>query len=666
MRSIRGSFFAGKKAGSHRPFRSLTALALAAIMVITSVSIVFASDEYPVREGDFDTPGSGDVLMGIEGTFVPVDEAAKTALLQRVNEIRKEACDEGIPSPGDRNVALRSSDYVPIKWSGLIELVAAMRAAEASVYIGHARLSTNSSVFNNGYGVSTNGENLAWNWMGPTVDAILYGIEQWYSEKDDWIAGTPGAVTGHYTSMINPSMKYIGLAGFYNSAAKYVMTVTNQLSMSSGLNEDVAGIGGPVTQKTLVKLASVTAFSISGSKVVRTGETVSFTNRATVTTDSSGNGSYTSRGVGPLFTGITWQSSDPSVATVDSSGRVTAVNVGETIITASVNGTSLSDSVTLNVVPAGLDPDLRFSAASISLSDDLAVNFKIPSAPFTGTGAAASDPFVKISFRGEEYTISEFENEGSRYSFRFSDIAPHFMNENIEARLYATVGGSGPEPMLVASVDYSVVKYCKDLLSAYADTPGSDELKKLVVDTLLYGAAAQVYMGHDTDNLASDALTAAERAYGTTSGGASFADLIDSHYETIQDPSVTWETCALYLDSGIKVRMKFSSADISGLGLDVTCGVNIHHISSNKFESLGNDEYYVYFDGLNPADSSEICYASFRNGDNEMVSNTFRFSVDSCIYQIFSVNPGSSNLNDLLWALVYYCRSAREYVAAMS
>ena len=651
------------KARGHGRLAPAVAFFVAAVLVFTSLSCVFASDSYPDREGDFSVPGSGDVLMGIEGTFVPVDETAKATLLARVNQIRKEACDEGVPSPSNRSVPLKSSDYVPLKWSGLIEMVAAMRAAEASVYIGHGRLASNSNVFNNGYGASTNGENLAWNWEQPTVDAILYGIEQWYEEKADWLSGTPGAVTGHYTSMIDPRMKYIGLAGFYNSSARFAMTVTNQLSMSSGFDESVAGIGGPVTQKTLVKLASLTDFSISGGTAVRTGETVSFTNRATVTADSSGSGTYTSRGVGPLFTGVTWQSSDPSVASVDGTGKVTAVAPGQTVITASVNGTSLSDAVTLNVIPDDLDPGVMISAASVSLSDDLTVNFKIPSAPFTGSGAAVSDPFLKIYFRGGEYTVSSFKNEGGAYSFSFRNIAPHFMNENIEARLYVSVGGG--EPQIADSVNYSIVKYCKDLLAILAETEGSGPLKKLLVDTLNYGSAAQIYMGHDTGNLASDALTAAEKALGTQEGGSSFQMAINSSYKVVSNPSVQWKTCGLYLDSGIKVRMRIMTSDISGLVLSVTDGTGFSWTAeASEFESLGGNEYYVYFDGLNPAMLRKVFYAVFTRNSAE-VSNTFRFSVDSYIYNVLIDGP-DIGLNRLVWMLLYYGDSAAEYVESMS
>ena len=656
-----GLNYEGKTAKKHINPAALAALLLAAVMAFSSFTFVTASDSYPDREGDFSIPGTGEVLMGLEGEFVKVDNDAKARLLARVNEIRKEACDEGVPSPDDRTVPLTSADYVPLKWSRLVELVAAMRAAESSVYVGHGRLASNSSVFNNGYGAVTHGENLAWNMLDASVEGILYGIEQWYEEKADWINNNTDAQTGHYTSMIDPGMRYIGLSGFYSSAGKYRLTVTNHLSAASGLDESVAGLGGPVTQKTLVKLSYLTGFSINGKTIVKPGETVELENTAVITAQASGIGDRLSYGRGPLFTGISWNSDNPSVASVDSMGNVTAHVEGRAVITASVNGTQLSDSVTVDVIPANVDPDIRLSGASITLSNDLSVNFKVPSAPFRSSDAAASDPFLKIVFRGEEITLTEYKNEGSVYSFSFKDIAPHYMNENIEATLYATVGES---TIPTSRVDYSIVKYCKNLLAALSDSTVDAALKKLLVDTLTYGSSAQEYMNYNVDSLAVSALTPAELAYGSEGGTVSFTQVINSSYRTVASPLVTWETFGLYLDYGINVRMKVSAESVNGLSLFVTDnGEYSRTVPASKFEAIGNNEYYVTFEGLNPSLLRTVLYAVFMQ-DGNAVSNTFRFSVNSYFYTLISDENVDWATYNLTWSLVFYGDSAQEYVEA--
>ncbi|WP_238861027.1 Ig-like domain-containing protein [Clostridium sp. YIM B02569] len=54
---------------------------------------------------------------------------------------------------------------------------------------------------------------------------------------------------------------------------------------------------------------------------------------------------------------VNWSSSDESVATVDSNGKVTGVKEGQTTITATINdGSNISESCTVNVIPKTTDP----------------------------------------------------------------------------------------------------------------------------------------------------------------------------------------------------------------------------------------------------------------------------------------------------------------------
>ena len=390
---------------SKEKLKVVTAFLLALTMTVGAVPAVFSSDDFPVREGDYADAGEGNVLMGIEGEFVAIDEAAKEALLAEVNRIRREACEEGIANPNDRTRKLTIDNYVPLKWSQLLEKATAMRAVESSVYIGHARLSSDSSVFINNYNVRVNAENLAWNWESADIDAILRAIAQWSDEKDDWVLNTDNdkandstEQTGHYENLINPKLRYIGLAGFFNNSSRYAMTVANQLSSTSSvLDESVAGVGGKVTQTTRVDINKLSGFSISGPSMLSPGDSASLSNRATVTISGSS-------GHGPLFSGIIWESSDPGIVTVDGCGNVAAVSEGSATITAIVEGTKLAGTLDINVAKA-IDPELGFLSAFLSLSDSLAVNFKIPSAQFTGASAIASDPFVKFTFNGTEYVV---------------------------------------------------------------------------------------------------------------------------------------------------------------------------------------------------------------------------------------------------------------------
>ena len=170
----------------------------------------------------------GNVIVGLKGEF---DTPNKDAILAEINRIRKEAVDQGLV---DR--------YVPIKWSTDLEKTALVRAAEASITVGqHARL-TNKNIWT-AYPDRVGSENLAWNNSG-----INKAIQQWYGEKADYIQEKNGVAvtgqTGHYKSLINPNLTYMGIAAFRNSKAPYGGVTAAQALASSGNSESLVGTYG--------------------------------------------------------------------------------------------------------------------------------------------------------------------------------------------------------------------------------------------------------------------------------------------------------------------------------------------------------------------------------------------------------------------------------------
>lgn len=279
-----------------------------------------------VLQTDVTTAKSGRMFLGIRGSYIT--DMQNT--LDRINAIRKEACDEGIKDPRDESRNLTSSDYVPIKWSSDLEYIARIRAAEASVYRQHIRL--------NGYdcfaisspdGVRSYGEVLAWN----STKQFLQGVEQWYREKTDWVKNT-GKVTGHYTQMIDPDNIYVGLATFINANAQYSTTTagefTSQQSLDYNLGTSHAVLdesAGPAIDNCIqtveVKNEKITA----GIKEL-TGP---------LTAKNSMHAEFALTGYGwkmePLSE-VTWMSSDTKIANVDNAGNVTGVHEGTVDITA--------------------------------------------------------------------------------------------------------------------------------------------------------------------------------------------------------------------------------------------------------------------------------------------------------------------------------------------
>lgn len=274
---------------------------------------------------DVTTVKTGRMFLGIKGSYITDMQNA----LNRINAIRKEACDEGIKDPRNERRNLTSSDYVPIKWSSDLEYIARIRAAEASVYRQHIRL--------NGYdafaiyspnGVRSWGEVLAWN----TSRTFLQGIEQWYREKKDWVGNT-GKVTGHYTQMIDPDNIYVGLATFINPNAGYSTTTAGEFTSQRNLDYSQGTSGavldesaGPAIDNCIqtveVKKDKITA-SMSDFNSLAAPDSVQAEFNLTVY-----NCKMETLGA------TKWTSSDVKTAAVDNTGKVTGVHEGSADITA--------------------------------------------------------------------------------------------------------------------------------------------------------------------------------------------------------------------------------------------------------------------------------------------------------------------------------------------
>lgn len=279
------------------------------------------------------TPANGNVLMGISGTYYT--ETADV-ILKRLNEIRLEACEEGVRNP-DTGEPLTMDDYVPIQWSSDLEAIARLRAAEATVNQDHTRP--------NGTGcftvVTANGErswaeNLAWNYSG-----LMAGIEQWYSEKNDWVKQTAGKVTGHYTNIIDPKHHAVGLGAFRLSSGGWY-AVAQEFSRKDGLDARKDSSKGVCMQNMEVQGTKVTNLTYTGAKTEFLQEGESCRDSINVKVQY-GTKNFT----GPYQAGGYWSTSNERVVAVDSTGEVIAVGKGMAVISLYAGTKSLSSQITV-------------------------------------------------------------------------------------------------------------------------------------------------------------------------------------------------------------------------------------------------------------------------------------------------------------------------------
>ncbi|MGN0155595.1 MAG: CAP domain-containing protein, partial [Lachnospiraceae bacterium] len=287
-----------------------------------------------VLETDVTVASDGCTLLGVYGSYYSQAQEA----LDRINEIRKEACDAGnVPDPRNTSRMLSAADYVPIKWSTDLESIARIRAMEGGLAYGfmasgHNRLNGKDTFSVKYNGVSSYAEDLAYNWG----TSMVSGINQWYAEKSDWVNQVSGTVTGHYTSMINPNYTYVGLGDFYTEEAAYPNTLAGEFcSSSQNLDQTMQPAQTDVMQKIEVKDSYITGYVLEGVDTIYTDKTTTLTPKASLI-----NGSNTHKLW--ILDSVTYTSSDTSVATVTDAGVVTGIKNGTTTITVKSGETTLA------------------------------------------------------------------------------------------------------------------------------------------------------------------------------------------------------------------------------------------------------------------------------------------------------------------------------------
>ena len=292
-------------------------------------------------------------------------------------------------------------------------------------------------------------------------------------------------------------------------------------------------------------------------------------------------------------------------------------------------------------IPKPTLPAFKIASANLTLSDSIAVNFKVKAEVYE----AYENVYAVISCGTNTITINNpvYKEAEGLYVFSFTGIGPQKMKDSISCTLYGTANGQG----YTKTVEYSVYKYCTNQLAKSNDPA----FKAVVTDLLNYGAAAQVYANYKTDDLVNAGID-------QTYASATLADPVNqlnTKLVEIENPTVAWKGASLYLESRVNARLTFEAADLTGLTVKfVIDGVES---VTDKFEPVPNKEnrYYAYFDNLTPAQMRTAFTATVYK-DGVAVSNTLQYSIQS--YVVGKTTAGVA-LNDMLVAMLKYADSCK-------
>lgn len=306
----------------------------------------------------------------------------------------------------------------------------------------------------------------------------------------------------------------------------------------------------------------------------------------------------------------------------------------------------------MNFIPIEVPDTLKISTVSLSLESSITMNFKVLKTDL----ADFEDPYVVFTCEGDELTVTEYKEQGEYYVFSYPGISPQLMNDEVNAVLYATYSNDGEVYSSPAKI-MSVREYAYTLLDRYSSADYA-ELRTLLVDLLNYGAAAQTYVGYQTDELVNADLTEEQRSWGTNDE-PEFENIRDYHYMTIDSPASEWLGSGLVLNNSVTIRAKFSVEDIENKTVVITCGNGEFTYSKDDFVKAEDGNYYVYCDELFANEmSKEILLTVYDNGIQ--CSDTMRFSIESYAKLVHDSYAGTA-LDDLTTAMMRYGRSAEAY-----
>ena len=259
---------------------------------------------------------------------------------------------------------------------------------------------------------------------------------------------------------------------------------------------------------------------------------------------------------------------------------------------------------------------LKIAGANVSLQESISLFFAVDPA----CASEYTDLYVEFKKGDVVTTSSETVNLGGRTCFRFSNIAAKEVNDTITVTLYGTFNG---KVYKAEEYSYSVATYCYNRLAKSSDA----KFKRVCVDLLNYGAAAQTYFSYNTENLANAALTDEQKAFGSTE----YSALTDNRTNSGEYTDYGVKAFNLVYEEVIKVLVAVEAKDLNGVVAKVTLDGKVYEIASSEFTPLtigGVQCYAFYFTNILPNQTRSVFSVTLEK-DGVAVGNTMTYSIES-------------------------------------
>ena len=282
---------------------------------------------------------------------------------------------------------------------------------------------------------------------------------------------------------------------------------------------------------------------------------------------------------------------------------------------------------------------MKPSAASLSLADDLYVNYKVNIARHDIYGLDLPTTANFTVADGETVTVNGVK-DGNNLVFTLTGMNPQKIGDNI-----TTVLSNGTATG--AAHNYSIKTYANNMI---ANAGSSDSLKTLMADLLNYGAAAQEYAKYKTDalvnadldqSLATDVLAAVESK---------------TAHEALEGATHLWKSAALRLNEKVEFKFMYKMAE------GATCNGGYIKATDESGKVIGTRAFdagssVARFMGLNADEMRKVVKFQLFDKQDNPISGVLTYSIESYV----AAKKDDANIGALVTAMMKYGDSAANY-----
>ncbi len=272
---------------------------------------------------------------------------------------------------------------------------------------------------------------------------------------------------------------------------------------------------------------------------------------------------------------------------------------------------TVTGSATVEIIAAPLDvTDVR-----VTLSENISLEYKLDGDKLAGyEGIRAEFTTDSLSAVVTEYTT----DENGDIIFSFNGLNPKNAGDSVTAVYYGTKDGVEE---ISETYQYSIAEYCRDVIETYSDTNEDYEEVIAVCKGLLnYAAASQTYFDYNPEGLVNE-------GYENYTAGRTYQNAMALTANEGEN-KVTFKSAGLSFTDTVLIRFNVAAESTKGLYTVVSDGENTWRI--NSFKATGTaGRYYVYIDGINLTDLSKPLTFTVYDANDNQVSDTLTYSVES-------------------------------------